>query len=128
VLPDVPTVGEFVPGYEASAWQGVSAPKNTPAEIVNKLNREINAALCDPKINVRLAELGTTPMLFSPAEFGGRCCALSCLSTSVISKMLNRLAQPVTMVVPFTAGGGTDVVARIPVLRLRRTIGPAGRG
>jgi hypothetical protein len=56
----LPTVGDFVPGYEASAWQGVSAPKNTPAEIVNKLNREINAALSDPKIKVRLAELGIT--------------------------------------------------------------------
>jgi tripartite-type tricarboxylate transporter receptor subunit TctC len=70
LLPYLPTVGDFVPGYEASAWQGISAPKNTPAEIVNKLNRETNAAFVDPKMKARLAELGTTPMLFTPAEFG----------------------------------------------------------
>ena len=58
VLPDVPTVGEFVPGYEASIWFGVGAPKNTPAEIVDKLNKEINAALADPNIKARLADLG----------------------------------------------------------------------
>ena len=57
-LPDIPTVGEFVPGYEASAGVGVGAPKNTPAEIVDKLNREINAALADPKMKARLADLG----------------------------------------------------------------------
>ena len=57
-LPDIPTVGEFVPGYEASAWFGVGAPKNTPAEIVDKLNKEINAGLADPKIKARLADLG----------------------------------------------------------------------
>ena len=59
-LPDIPTVGEFVPGYEASSWFGIGAPKNTPAEIVDKLNKEINAALADPKIKARLAELGGT--------------------------------------------------------------------
>ena len=57
-LPDIPTVGDFVPGYEASAWFGVGAPKNTPAEIVDKLNKEINAGLADPKMKARLAELG----------------------------------------------------------------------
>ena len=57
-LPDIPTVGEFVPGYEASAWQGIGAPKNTPAEIINKLNIEINAALADPKFRARLSDLG----------------------------------------------------------------------
>ena len=57
-LPDIPTVGEFVPGYEASAWCGVGAPKDTPAEIVEKLNKEINAALADPKMKARLADLG----------------------------------------------------------------------
>ena len=59
-LPDVPTVGDFVPGYEASAWFGVGAPKNTPAEIVDKLNKEINAGLADPKMKARLADLGGT--------------------------------------------------------------------
>ena len=59
-LPDIPTVGDFVPGYEASHWFGVGAPKNTPAEIVDKLNKEINAGLADPKIKARLADLGGT--------------------------------------------------------------------
>ena len=61
-LPDVPTVGEFVPGYEASTWPGIGAPKNTPADIVEQLNKEINAALADPKIKARLADLGGTPL------------------------------------------------------------------
>jgi tripartite-type tricarboxylate transporter receptor subunit TctC len=69
-LPDVPTMAEFVPGYEASGWQGIGAPKNTPSEIVDRLNKEINAALADPKINARFADLGTTPLPGSPAEFG----------------------------------------------------------
>ena len=70
VLPDVPTVGEFVPGYEASAWYGLGAPKATPAEIADKLNKEINAALADPKMKARLADLGGTPLLGSDADFG----------------------------------------------------------
>jgi tripartite-type tricarboxylate transporter receptor subunit TctC len=69
-LPDIPTVGEFVPGYEASNWYGIGAPKNTPAEIVAKLNTEVNAALDDPKIKARLADLGGTPLPGSPADFG----------------------------------------------------------
>ena len=69
-LPDVPTVSEFVPGYEASAWFGVGAPKATPAEIVEKLDKEINAGLADPKIKARLADLGGTPLVGSPADFG----------------------------------------------------------
>ena len=69
-LPDLPTVGEFVPGYEASVSYGVGAPKNTPAEIINKLNREINAALADPKMKTQLAALGATALASSPAEFG----------------------------------------------------------
>jgi tripartite-type tricarboxylate transporter receptor subunit TctC len=69
-FPDLPTVGEYVPGYEASPWWGVGAPKNTPAEIVEKLNKEINAALADPKINARLTELGASPLKGSPADFG----------------------------------------------------------
>jgi tripartite-type tricarboxylate transporter receptor subunit TctC len=68
-LPDVPAVGEFVPGFEASTWQGIGAPKNTPAEIVGKPNREINAALADPKIKARLANLGSAPAPMSPADF-----------------------------------------------------------
>ena len=69
-LPDIPTVGEFVPGYEASRWQGIGAPKNTPAEIIDKLNKEINAGLADPKIKARLADLGGSPVPMTPAEFG----------------------------------------------------------
>jgi tripartite-type tricarboxylate transporter receptor subunit TctC len=69
-LPDVPTVSEFVPGYEASASFGVGAPKNTPAEIVDKLNKEINAGLVDPKFKTRLADLGGTVLAGSPADFG----------------------------------------------------------
>jgi tripartite-type tricarboxylate transporter receptor subunit TctC len=70
VLPDVPTVCEFVPGYEASTWNGIGAPKNTPAEIVDKLNKEINAALADPKMKAQLADLGATALVGSPADFG----------------------------------------------------------
>jgi tripartite-type tricarboxylate transporter receptor subunit TctC len=68
-LPDLPTVGEFVPGYEASSWYGIGAPKNTPAEIVEKLNKEINAGLAAPKMKTRLADLGGTVLSGSPAEF-----------------------------------------------------------
>jgi tripartite-type tricarboxylate transporter receptor subunit TctC len=69
-LPDIPTVGDFVPGYEASAWQGVGAPRDTPTEIVNKLNAEINAGLADAKIKARIASLGGTVIAGSPADFG----------------------------------------------------------
>jgi len=69
-LPDIPTVGEFVPGYEAVVWQGIGAPKNTPPEIVDKLNKEINAALADPNMKARLADLGGTALAGSPADFG----------------------------------------------------------
>jgi tripartite-type tricarboxylate transporter receptor subunit TctC len=69
-LPDIPTVADFVPGYEASAALGVGAPKGTPAAIVDRLNREINAALADPKIKARLADLGGTALPGSPEEFG----------------------------------------------------------
>ena len=70
VLPDLPTVSEFVPGYEASAWYGIGAPKDTPAEIIDKLNKEINAGLDNPKIKARLADLGAAPLVLSPAAFG----------------------------------------------------------
>ena len=69
-LPDVPTVSEFVPGYEGSFWFGVGAPKATPVEIVDKLNKEVNAALDDPKMKTRLLDLGGAPMPMTPADFG----------------------------------------------------------
>ena len=69
-LPDIPTVAEFVPGYEASSWYGVGAPKATPAEIVEKLNKEINAGLADAKLKARLADLGGDVLALSPADFG----------------------------------------------------------
>jgi tripartite-type tricarboxylate transporter receptor subunit TctC len=69
-LPDVPTVGEIVAGYEATAWYGVAAPRSTPAEIIDKLNKEINAGLADPKLKARLEELGSSPFAASPADFG----------------------------------------------------------
>jgi len=69
-LPDLPTVSEFVPGYEASSWYGVGAPANTPAEIIDKLNKEINAGIADSQIKARLADLGVAVVQTSPAEFG----------------------------------------------------------
>lgn len=70
VLPDIPTVGEFVPGYEATGWQGVGAPKGTPTDIIDTLNRQINAGLADPSMKVRLADLGYSVLAGSPGEFG----------------------------------------------------------
>jgi tripartite-type tricarboxylate transporter receptor subunit TctC len=69
-LPEVPTIGDFVPGYEVNIWTGVGAPRATPNQIVEKLNREINAGLADPKMTARLAEFGSVPMPLSPMEFG----------------------------------------------------------
>lgn len=68
-LPDVPPMGDFVPGYEASVWFGTSAPRYTPADIINKLNRETNAGLADPALKTRLIDLGGVPMPMNPAEF-----------------------------------------------------------
>ena len=69
-LPDVPTLGEFVPGYEASGWFGLGAPRNTPAEIVEAINKATNAILMDEKVKARIADLGGTPLVGSPADFG----------------------------------------------------------
>jgi tripartite-type tricarboxylate transporter receptor subunit TctC len=69
-LPDIPTVGDFVPGYEANAWWGVGAPKGIPGEIIDKLSKEINAGLADPKLKARFADLGGTVLPGSPADFG----------------------------------------------------------
>jgi len=69
-LPDIPTVADFVPGYEASAFFGIGAPKSTPAEIVERLNKEINAALADPRMKSRLADFGGTALPGSSADFG----------------------------------------------------------
>ena len=71
-LPDIPTVADFVPGFETSAWAGIGAPKNTPAEIIDKLNREINGGLLDPKIKARIADLGGMVLTLSPTEYGKR--------------------------------------------------------
>jgi tripartite-type tricarboxylate transporter receptor subunit TctC len=69
-LPEVPTISEFVPGYEASVWHGLVAPKNTRNEIVDKIHKEIDAALADPKIVARLAGVGSIPKSMTPADFG----------------------------------------------------------
>src|SRR5262245_62337638 len=69
-LPDVPALGEFVPGYEVSAWYGIGAPNGTPDEVIDKLNKEVNAGLADSKLKARIAEFGGTPSALSPAEFG----------------------------------------------------------
>ena len=69
-LPDVPTIAETVPGYEASVWYGIAAPRNTPAEVITALNEAFTAALADRKLQARIAELGGTPMPMSPVEFG----------------------------------------------------------
>jgi tripartite-type tricarboxylate transporter receptor subunit TctC len=69
-LPDVPSLDESLPGYEASIWFGIGAPKNTPAEIIEKLNKEINAGLADPKMKARLVDVGGTVLAGSAADFG----------------------------------------------------------
>jgi tripartite-type tricarboxylate transporter receptor subunit TctC len=68
-LPDIPVVADFLPGYEANAWYGIGAPKNTPTEIVDRLNNEINAGLADPRIKTQLGDLGGTVLAGSPADF-----------------------------------------------------------
>ena len=68
-LPEVPTVGDFLPGYEASGWQGIGAPRNTPTEIVNSLNKEINAVVTAPNFKVRAGELGVEPLSMTSVQF-----------------------------------------------------------
>jgi len=70
VLPDVPTIADTVPGYEASAWFGIGAPRGTPADVIDRLNREINAGLADPRLKAKLADLGGTAIPGSPRDFG----------------------------------------------------------
>jgi tripartite-type tricarboxylate transporter receptor subunit TctC len=70
LLPDIPAAGEFVPGYEAIAWQGIGTPRSTPAAVVEKLNEAINASLADAKIQASLADIGVVPMPMTPAQFG----------------------------------------------------------
>jgi len=70
MLPEIPSMGEFVLGCEATSWQGIGAPRNTLAEIIDKLNKEINAALADPKLKARLKELGSSAFISSPSDFG----------------------------------------------------------
>jgi tripartite-type tricarboxylate transporter receptor subunit TctC len=68
-LPNVPTIAEFVPGYDAESWFGIVAPKSTPTEIINKLNKDINTVDADPKMKAQLVELGVQPLSMKPAEF-----------------------------------------------------------
>jgi tripartite-type tricarboxylate transporter receptor subunit TctC len=70
VLPEIPTVADFVPGFETAAFAGIGAPRNTPAEVIDSLNREVNAALAEPKVKAQIAQLGGAPMPLSPAAFG----------------------------------------------------------
>ena len=69
-MPDIPAIGGICTGYEGIGWNGLGAPKNTPAEIIDRLNKEINAGLADSKLKARLADLGSVPMPMTPAEFG----------------------------------------------------------
>jgi tripartite-type tricarboxylate transporter receptor subunit TctC len=69
VLPNVPAIAEFIPGYEAYGWQGIGAPRNTPVEIIDKLNKEVKAGLADPRIKARIADWGYTVFASSPADF-----------------------------------------------------------
>jgi tripartite-type tricarboxylate transporter receptor subunit TctC len=68
-LPNIPTLGSFLPGFDSSQWYGLAAPKGTPADVIAKLNKEINAALADPKMKMRIAELGGMPMPMTPGEY-----------------------------------------------------------
>jgi Tripartite tricarboxylate transporter family receptor len=91
-LPDIPTMNEFVPGFEASAFYGLGSPKNTPAEIVDRINKEINAALTDPKIKARLADLGGTVLAGSSADLSGQVFPIH-LRSSFLNLTLSLAAQ-----------------------------------
>ncbi len=106
VLPDIPTVAEFVPSYEASIYIGVAAPKATPAEIVNKLNKEINLALADARIKQHIAELGDTPLALSAADFG----KLIADETEKWGKVI-RAAQYQTLARPIRSCGQYSITA-----------------
>jgi tripartite-type tricarboxylate transporter receptor subunit TctC len=99
-LPDIPTVADFVPGYEASFWDGIGAPKNTPAEIVDKLNKEINAALADAKMKARIADLGGTVLAGSPADFGKLIAEETERLGKVVRAATSSRTELVTMAIP----------------------------
>jgi tripartite-type tricarboxylate transporter receptor subunit TctC len=86
VLPDVPAVAEVVPGYEASTWYGIVAPRGTPVEIIDKLNKEVNLGLADPNLLARIASLGGVPMVKTPAEFGAFIAAETAKWAEVVKK------------------------------------------
>ena len=97
VFPDVPAVGEFLPGYEASVWFGIAAPRQTPADVVTRLNAEINAGLNDPAIKARLEGFGGAPLTGSPADFGK-------LFVGDAEKWANEIGYPI--IIKASAGGG----------------------
>ena len=124
-LPDIPTVGEFVPGYEASSVYGLGAPKKTPTEIVDKLNREINAGLADPKMKARFADSGRTVLAVSPADFG----KLIADETEKWAKVVSSAAHQAGLTRPATsisANGGFLALSCLQLLPATRTRSFAG--
>jgi tripartite-type tricarboxylate transporter receptor subunit TctC len=103
-LPNIPTIGEFVAGYEASVWNGVVAPKGTPAVIVDKLHEAIDAALADPKLTTQFAGFGSVPKSMTPADFG---------KLSRIAWAQAYPTRPVRCIVGYAPGGGTDIFVRL---------------
>jgi tripartite-type tricarboxylate transporter receptor subunit TctC len=97
MLPDVPTIAETVPGYEARTWAEVGVPKGTPVEIIARLNHEINAGLANPTIKSRLAEIGTIPMIFTAADFGACVAAESEKWAADTQPLLARTVEPGTV-------------------------------